>query len=143
MVSTSSSVERKPSSTCATAHAGDVRGGVEEVFDVAQVLAARFGARAESAFARALEVVPEVSAAAHPDLAPSPGRVARGAARGARQTQEEQLGLLAREKSRASRFAAVLRCRLSKGAGVVSQRRWKTRERGCRSSRVSSSKESA
>src|SRR5215204_5246561 len=76
----------------------EVRGGVEEVFDVAQILAARFGTGAEASFARALEVVPEVSVAAHPDLAPGPGRVACGAARGAGESEEEQLRLLAADE---------------------------------------------
>src|ERR671932_2532281 len=40
---------------------GDVRGGREQLFEVAQVLAARLGARAQSPLARALEVVPEVA----------------------------------------------------------------------------------
>src|ERR687890_430800 len=42
-----------------------VRGGVEEFFDVAEVLAARPGPPAEAAFAGLLEVVPEISVAAH------------------------------------------------------------------------------
>src|SRR5215204_4939531 len=76
----------------------EVRGGVEEVFDVAQILASRLGAGAEASFARALEVVPEVFVAAHPDLAPRPGRVARRAARGAGESEEEQLRLLAADE---------------------------------------------
>ncbi len=65
---------------------------------MAEVLASRFGAGAEAAFAGALEVVPEVRVAAHPDLAPGPRRVARGAARGAREPEEKQLRLLAADE---------------------------------------------